>query len=154
MFSRISVICVLFIAGCHAKTEDDRASKVQLESSTISANAATNSSSAQSALPPDNQIPCQATLISVEEFPWWEHDGQNYSHGAAPLASFVLLEPEKYKERSVGILFKFRSDAEPIPPNQADVGKKFSFQVPDDFLNGEFKTIDNIWVKQFLKIDP
>ncbi len=155
MFSRIIVICVLLIAGCQEKTKDDRASKVQLKSSAVTANVATDSNSKLSALPPENLILCQATLISVrEEFPWWENNGEGWDHGAAPLASFVLLEPEKYRERSIGILFKFSSDDEPIPPSQADVGDKFSFQVPDDFLDGEFKTIDNIWVKQFLKIDP
>jgi hypothetical protein len=145
----------LLAAGCQEKTEVDRASNVQLESSKVTAKAAPSSSLEQSTLPSTNPISCQATLISVrEEFPWWDHDGQNYSHGSAPLASFILLEPEKYRERSIGILFKFSSDDEPTSPNQADIGKKFTFQIPEDFLSGKFETIENVWVKQFLKIDP
>ena len=72
----------------------------------------------------------------------------------APLISFILVEPAKYADRAVGILFKYTANDETLLPNEAHIGHHFAFEVPEEFLSGKYKTIDNTTVRHFRKIEP
>jgi hypothetical protein len=39
-------------------------------------------------------------------------------------------------------------------PNESDIGRKFSFQVPESFLKGESNIMDNSNVQHLCKVDP
>ncbi len=105
---------------------------------------------------PKTYVTCQATFSAYEsEYHWFDDSGAGHDDGTAPLSTFVLVEPAKYADRTVGILFKYAPDATtPSPPEGADVGCQFTFEVPEDFLSGEYKTIDNTTVRHFRRIEP
>jgi hypothetical protein len=101
-------------------------------------------------------ITCRATFTTFEnDHPWFDDSSVGHDDGKAPLASFVLVEPATYANRGIGILFKFAANADTTsPPDQADIGSQFTFQIPADFLSGNHETIDNSIVKHFHKVEP
>ena len=103
-----------------------------------------------------NYVTCRATLTAYEkDHPWFDDSHFGHDDGVAPLASFVLADPPKYADRAVGILFKYMTeDVTSSPPDKSDIGKKFTFQIPEDALEGEYKTIDNLSVANLRMIGP
>ena len=99
-------------------------------------------------------VTCRATLTAFKkDHPWFDDSDAGHDNGKAPLASFVHAEPAKYTERAVRILFKYAADAAgPSPPDQADIGSQVTFQIPDEFLTGKSKSIDNATVRHFHKV--
>ncbi len=101
-------------------------------------------------------VACRATLNAFEkDHPWFDDSDAGHDDGVAPLASFILVEPAEYADRAVGILFKSAADAATTsPPDQADIGRQFTFELPEDVLSGRYTTIDNTTVRLFRKIEP
>jgi len=101
-------------------------------------------------------VTCRATLTAFEkDYRWFVDSSFGHDDGVAPLASLVLVEPSMYADRSIGILFIYSADAaETSPPDEADIGRQFSVQIPDHFLMGKPVTIDNLSVRHFRKIEP
>lgn len=101
-------------------------------------------------------VTCRATFTAFEkDYPWFDDSSVGHDDGVAPLASFELAEPATYADRGMSILFKYTADAATTsPPDQADIGSQFTFQIPEDVLKGNYKTIDNAAVRHFRKIEP
>lgn len=103
--------------------------------------------------PSAGKVHCTATLTRLEpEHPWFDNgaglDGAPGSDdGVAPLAVFSISKPARYAGRSVGILFKYAGPKQPLPPSAPEVGKVFTFELPVDFLGGDYATIDNLDVR-------
>jgi len=90
---------------------------------------------------------CQAVLADYqEEYAWFENWTENghivHDHGNSPRALFVISEPAKYAGREVGVLLKQAGATSPAPPGESDEGMAFSLELPDDFLAGDYATID------------
>ena len=96
-------------------------------------------------------VTCRATLTAFKkDHPWFDDSDAGHDNGKAPLASFVLVEPAKYTERAVRILFKYAADsAGPSPLDQPDIGRQFTFQIQEDFLTAKSRSIDNATVRNF-----
>jgi hypothetical protein len=101
-------------------------------------------------------VTCRATFTAIEKnYPWFDDSSFGHDNGRAPLATFVLAEPATYADRSIGILFKYSANTVTTsPPDQADIGRQFVFQIPEDALQGKYRTIDNASVRHFRKIEP
>jgi hypothetical protein len=88
---------------------------------------------------------CTAKLTEFEkDFHWFEDNESGHYDGVAPYATLQILTPIKYAERSVGILFKYGSEAElnkTIELMSNDIGGHYSFELPVDFFNSKYKTI-------------
>ena len=104
----------------------------------------------------ETYIACRATLTAFDkDYAWFDDSSVGHDDGVAPLASFVLVEPTTSADRALGILFKYTTDAAATSlPEQADVGSQFTFQIPVEVLKGAYKTIDNMDVRHFRKIEP
>lgn len=101
-------------------------------------------------------VTCRATLTAFKkDYQWFDDSTVGHDDGVAPLASFVLAEPSPYTARAMGIVFKYSADdATTLPPDEADIGRQFSVQIPEDFLKGKSNNIDNLSVRHFRKIEP
>jgi len=153
---RVAVVAFLApaaiaLVGC----EDSRQSE-QLDQGPSQGQIAIEETPVDAVNSPKTYVTCQATFSAYEsDYRWFDDSGVGHDDGTAPLSTFVLVEPAKYADRTVGILFKYAPDATtPSPPEDADVGRQFTFDVPEDFLSGEYKTIDNTTVRNFRKIEP
>lgn len=104
----------------------------------------------------DKYAACEGTLTAFEpDHPWFDDTSVGHDDGVAPLATFAITAPAKYAQSSVGILFKHAADQKaPEPPDQSDIGDAFSFEIPEQFFAGKFKTVDNSVVRQLRKIEP
>lgn len=98
-------------------------------------------------------IRCVGELLEhVPEAPWFDNwtdaDGNvTHDHGRAPLVRFRLLTPDAHRDRIVGVLFKYHGEHLPPPPGPTEKGKRYSFELPGDFFQGESVVLDNIQVK-------
>ncbi|MFO0819195.1 MAG: hypothetical protein U1A77_14710 [Pirellulales bacterium] len=101
-------------------------------------------------------VTCIATLTTLDmEHSWFENSDSGHSDGVSPLATFKIAEPMPFTDRPVRILFKYQaSEDSAASPNESDIGRKFSFQVPESFLKGESNVIDNSNVRQLRKVEP
>lgn len=101
-----------------------------------------------------SSVEVTARLIDFEEeYPWFEHDENYEEDGVAPLATFIIEEPEEFEERMVKILFKFgKYTDEGI--DESSVGYFYRFSVPDDFFSSEYDIIEDIDVEGFIKLNP
>ena len=104
-------------------------------------------------------VSCVGQLVDFEsDHPWFENwvdrDG-NDSHddGSSPRAVFRIVSPTNQAGRIVGILIKYEGHDPSFGCNVGSKGKIFSFELPEDFLAGNFGTIDNNNVRK-LKIEP
>ena len=89
-----------------------------------------------------------------ENYPWFENwveeDGTEVNgDGRSPRAVFKLSAPAEYADRTVGILYTYSGDDLPQSPALSEKGQEFSFDVPEDFLAGEYGTIENIHIRDF-----
>lgn len=109
-------------------------------------------------LEPSGRITCLATLTELEpEFPWFENSVEQgsvtHSDGTAPRATFVLTSPPNHAGRTVRVLFKYAGAAAPDPPEAAQTGRTFRFDLPERFLASEQDTIDNQGIAR-LELEP
>ena len=89
-------------------------------------------------------VTCEAVLTDYEEsFPWFLNAGKLHIDGDSPRAVFSILKPQKYAHRKIGIYFP--SDI-PDSPSPSEKGNLFSFQLPMDFLAGDFESIADYYV--------
>jgi hypothetical protein len=98
-------------------------------------------------------VNCRATLTTFQEDYFWS-DGSSDGHdiGSAPLASFIVSQPVAHADRMIGILFKYAAGSAAIsPPGRDDIGSEFTFQLPEEFLAGTHKTVDNSVVSHLRK---
>ena len=84
-------------------------------------------------------------------YAWWENVGNVHADGESPYALFVITSPKAHAGRKIGILFKWTSADLPPPPVATDIGKAFSFAIPND-LFPKFDKIENRTVECFREI--
>ena len=70
-------------------------------------------------------------------------------NGVCPKATFRLTYPAIYSDRIIGIMYKYDGKEFAQPPALRKKGKAFSFQVPEDFFEGNYKLIDNVYIDNF-----
>lgn len=100
-------------------------------------------------------VKCRGTLAVYEQdHPWFEDSSAGHDDGRAPLASFVLTEPLAYADRTLDILFKDAAANAISPPAKADIGRSFTFEIPEEFLTGKHTSIDNATVRHLQRIEP
>ena len=96
-------------------------------------------------------ITCKATLKKLQpDYPWFENHGSSHSDGRAPLATFTVTQPKKYAGKTVSILFKYKKP--PTSPPKKDVGKTFTFKIPQDFFTSKARILDNISVRDLKQV--
>jgi hypothetical protein len=139
------------LVGCGEAPQSDQSAKVSSRNHNPRAEMPDNAGKRS-----QSYVTCRATFTAFEkDYPWFDDSSVGHDDGVAPLASFVLAEPTTYADRALGILFKYTADAATTsPPDQADIGSQFTFQIPEDVLKGKYKTIDNASVRHFRKIEP
>lgn len=100
-----------------------------------------------------SSVEVTARLVDFEEeYPWFEHDENYEEDGVAPLAAFIIEEPEEFEERTVKILFKFgKFTDEDI--DESSVGCFYRFRIPNDFFSSEYDIIEDIDVEGFIKLN-
>jgi hypothetical protein len=139
------------IVGCGASSQSEPSANLPLQKS----HSVTQGSDpdATSSRP---YVTCRARISALEEsYRWFDDNSAGHDDGVAPLASLVLTEPALYRGHTIGILFKYTGDADTAtPPEQADIGSQFTFQIPKEALTGKYRTIDNTQVRHFAKITP
>lgn len=149
----ISFYAVLSIAvvGCGDVSPPRQTEPVVTEIE--AARAKTPSSESQ---PAQTYVKCLAMFSSYEkDHPWFDDSSVGHDDGKAPLASFVLVEPANYANRTIGILCKHTADVDTaFWPDAEEIGRQFTFQIPADFLSGDHKIIDNSAVRVFCKVEP
>jgi hypothetical protein len=142
-------VAAIALSGCgHSTPQPDPSAKPQSRGPTteLQDNIADRSLS---------YVTCRAALTAfVKDHPWSDDGSAGHDVGMAPLASLRLAEPAAYADRTVGILFKDAADAATKSPEEADIGRQFSVEIPKDFLKGTAKTIDNTSIGSFRKIEP
>ncbi len=92
-------------------------------------------------------ISVAAVFTGLEEFHWFENDGGSTSDGVAPLASFVVLEPEEFAGERVSILFKhgvLDKALESLP-----AGGVCRFTVPGDFFGSGAEILEDMDISGF-----
>ena len=113
----------------------------------------------RSSEPPPSYVQCVGQFTDFEpDYPWFENwvdpDGNEcHGDGSSPRAVFRIVSPTNHAGRIVGILYKYQGNDLPPPPDAVVKGKRFSLELPEDFLTGNFVTIDNSHVRN-LKMEP
>jgi len=98
-------------------------------------------------------VTCKTTLVAVDpQFRWFDDAGGSHDDGVAVLATFRITAPEAYTGRKVGILFKYERRL--TPPTPAQVGQRFSVQVPSDFFTGKAWILDNLTARALAPLAP
>lgn len=92
-------------------------------------------------------ISVAAEYTGLEEFHWFENDGESSSDGVAPLASFIVLEPEELAGESVSILFKHGVLDEALESLPA--GGVCRFTVPEDFFGSGAEILEDMDISGF-----
>lgn len=98
-------------------------------------------------------VTCETTLVAVNpQFHWFDDDGGRHDDGVAVLATFRITAPEAYAGRKAAILFKYARRL--TPPTAAQVGQRFTLQVPSDFLAGKAWILDNLTARALAPSTP
>lgn len=95
----------------------------------------------------DSEVSVIALLTGLEEFQWFENDGESTSDGVAPLASFVVLEPIELAGEGVSILFKY--GVPDAAPESMLAGGVYRFTVPGDFFGSGAEILENMDISGF-----
>ena len=133
------------------------AASVLLSAGCTSTSRNASSAGAKQATPPP-YVQCVGELVEFEpDYPWFENwveeDGTEvHGDGSAPRATFRVSSPSTYVNRMVGVLYKYEGKDLPPPPTVTEKGKRFSFELPEDFFTGKYGTIDNIHVRNMKKM--
>lgn len=89
----------------------------------------------------------EARFTGLEEFHWFENHGESTSDGVAPLASFLVLEPEEHAGESMSILFKHGVLDEALGTLLA--GGVYRFTVPGDFFGSGAEILEDLDISGF-----
>ena len=104
---------------------------------------------------PDEVVSCKGKLINHEEsYPWFEDNEFGHTDGVAPLATFQILEPEKYLDKTVGILFLSNDYKNVLSSINNDIGKIYIIKIPEEFFDGNSKIIYNNHIGNIKKLKP
>lgn len=87
-------------------------------------------------------ISVAARLTGFEEFHWFENHGESTSDGVAPLASFIVLEPEEFAGESVRILLKHA--VLDVALETLPAGGVYRFTVPGDFFGSGAEILEDM----------
>ena len=102
----------------------------------------------------EGYVSCKCKILEFEE----EHfdcdygrvpEGSPHSQGVYPWVSVEIQRPQKHAGRIVEILFKSSEIENKSGNNDTHVGKSCSMKLPGDFLDGEYKSIDDYSVREF-----
>ncbi|MDP6044900.1 MAG: hypothetical protein QGG25_04770 [Phycisphaerae bacterium] len=114
-------------------------------------------SSSKAAAEAAQYVRCQAVLLSHNEgYQWCEFDTNGTSYlFIAPLSTFKITKPERFRSREAGIVFKYSDyHQDMLPTLKQSVGKTFLFDLPKDFLTGKAAIIDTSCVPTFKRVTP
>ncbi len=92
-------------------------------------------------------ISVAARLTGLEEFHWFENNGESTSDGVAPLASFLVLEPEEHAGETISILFKHGVLDEAL--ESLPEGGVYRFTVPGDFFHSGAEILEEMDISGF-----
>ncbi|MHC4871943.1 MAG: hypothetical protein ACYTFY_08855 [Planctomycetota bacterium] len=137
---KLIVISLLFLVGCNKK------------------NTSQNNQNSEN---PPPYLKCIGQFKDYDaDYPWFESwtekDGRSHhGDGNSPMATFKIVSPTIYNGRIVGVLYKYEGKNLSAPPQEIQKGNAFTFEVPEDYFLGKYKTIDNIHVRNFrsLRVD-
>ena len=103
----------------------------------------------------EKTVPAEGTLVKVDPKYWWSINQKDFhADGIAPRALFKLSKPVEQKSKTIWIVFheagypteKFAEEL------KREIGSKFYFELPSDFFDSNYESIDSYFLKKYRKI--
>ena len=89
--------------------------------------------------------------VKLEEYelayPWYEEREDGFDDGVAPLAKFKIIKPDIYSSREVSVLFNSQHYETLLTLMEKRVGLVFLIDAPADFLEGNSRIIDAMYIR-------
>jgi hypothetical protein len=91
-------------------------------------------------------IGCDAELVALDPAHPWDfgsvEDGIT-GHGTYPFATFRLVTPARHSGRTVNVVYACDTDKRLSPPLGRGMGHTYRLELPEDFLEGRYATIED-----------
>ncbi|MDD4183132.1 MAG: hypothetical protein PHT53_04860 [Candidatus Omnitrophica bacterium] len=96
-------------------------------------------------------IKVQVQLVDFEEHHTLPYANENGDYDyVTPVAKFKISEPTMYRNKIIGITYR-PNDYNKINELNRSIGDFYAFEVPQDYLYGNFFEIDEGYVNNFIK---
>jgi hypothetical protein len=96
-------------------------------------------------------IKVQAQLVDFEEHHTWPYANENGEYDyVTPVAKFKINEPMMHRNKIIGVTYR-TNDYDKINELSRSIGDFYVFEVPQDYLYGNFFEIDEGYVNNFVK---
>ena len=104
---------------------------------------------------PDEFVLSKGKLIKHEgSYPWFEDNEFGHTDGVAPLATFQILYPEKYLDKTVRVLFMNDDYKNVLSSIKNDIEEIYIIKIPKDFFDSNAKIIHSIHIGNIEKLKP